>query len=148
MAGQSQQPIVAKYDLSNELFQRTGGACQLEFIPGHSCKWCDDQLNNQMPQMHLQVNVQKLNKRWLIPLSLPDRANIAGEVLFGFSFEGVEVDSTLVPNPTLGKWYKDRDGYYYWGGGVIDVTGDFESAESRGSETAFIEAPTTAIELS
>lgn len=98
--------------------------------------------------MRLQVNVQKLNKRWLIPLNLPDRANIAGEVHFGFTFEGVEVDITFIPNPTLGKWYKDRDGYFYWGGGVIDVSGGFELAESTGSETAFIEAPTTAIEIS
>jgi len=97
--------------------------------------------------MHLQVNVPKLNKRWLIPLSLPDRANIAGEVHFGFSFEGEEVDTTLIPNPSFGKWYKDRDGYYYSERGVIDITADFE-VESRVAETAGAEAFAPAVDLS
>ncbi len=75
--------------------------------------------------MHLQVIVNRLNKRKLIPLSLPDHANIAGVVLAGFTFEGEEVNSTQIPNPALGKWYMDRDGYFYWGGGVMEIQPGF-----------------------
>ena len=39
-------------------------------------------------------------------------------VLRGFSFEGYEVTAEPA-NPALGKWYKDRDNCYYWGGGLI-----------------------------
>ena len=67
-----------------------------------------------MPQ--LTVTANKLNKRKLIPAVLPDPNNIAGVVFRGHSFEADEV--TEATNPELGKWYRDRDGYYYWGGGV------------------------------
>lgn len=66
--------------------------------------------------MQLIVNVKKLNKRSSVPESLAER-NIIGTVLQGFRFEGEEI--TAVPNPALGKWYKDRDGSCYWGGGLI-----------------------------
>lgn len=69
--------------------------------------------------MQLKVTVPLLNKRNLIPLSLPDAANIAGVVKEGFTFDGEEVDISQLPNPAMGKWYKDRDGHFYWGGGVI-----------------------------
>ncbi len=66
--------------------------------------------------MQLIVNVKKLNKRSSIPASLAEQ-NIVGTVLQGFRFEGEEI--TMLLNPILGKWYKDRDGYFYWGGGLI-----------------------------
>ena len=69
--------------------------------------------------MQLKVTVPLLNKRNLIPRSLPDAANIAGVVKEGFTFDGEEVDISQLPNPAMGKWYKDRDGHFYWGGGVI-----------------------------
>lgn len=85
--------------------------------------------------MQLIVIVKKLNKRSLVPVSLPDPSNIIGVVHEGFHFEGVEVDLAEIPNPALGKWYKDRDGSFYWGGGLTEV---FEAAP---------ELPTAAPEL-
>lgn len=67
--------------------------------------------------LQLTVSVKRLNKRKVIPAVLPDPRNIAGEVFLGHSFEAEEV--TNVPNPSLGKWYVDRDGYFYWEGGVV-----------------------------
>lgn len=66
--------------------------------------------------MILIVNAKKLNKRSSVPANLAEK-NIIGTVYQGFRFEGEEV--TNVPNPSLGKWYKDRDGSIYWGGGLI-----------------------------
>lgn len=66
--------------------------------------------------MRLIVTAKKLNKRSHVPVNLSEK-NIIGTVLQGFRFEGEEI--TTVPNPTLGKWYKDRDGYCYWGGGLV-----------------------------
>jgi GH25 family lysozyme M1 (1,4-beta-N-acetylmuramidase) len=65
--------------------------------------------------MKLIVNVKKLNKRSSVPVSLAEK-NIIGTVLQGFRFEGEEISN--VPNTALGKWYKDRDGSCYWGGGL------------------------------
>ena len=66
--------------------------------------------------MRLRVTAKKLNKRKSIPITLPDSTNITGIVNKDVEFEGEEVVS--VPNPSLGKWYRDRDGFFYWGGGV------------------------------
>jgi GH25 family lysozyme M1 (1,4-beta-N-acetylmuramidase) len=65
--------------------------------------------------MQLIVNVTKLNKRSYVPVSLSEN-NIIGSVQQGFRFEGTEIPD--LPNPALGKWYKDRDGSCYWGGGL------------------------------
>ena len=65
----------------------------------------------------LVVTVSKLNKRSRIPSVLPESVGISGVVMKGFKFEGQEI--TSVPNPSLGKWYRDRDGSFYWGGGLI-----------------------------
>lgn len=62
------------------------------------------------------VTVPRLNIRRTIPAKLPDDSQIAGIVYQNFIFEGEEV--TNVPNAALGKWYKDANNYYYWGGGV------------------------------
>ncbi len=69
--------------------------------------------------MQLIVTAKRLNKRRIVPAIFPDRDNIIGEVKEGFPFEGEEV--AIVPNPELGKWYKDRDGHFYWGGGISEV---------------------------
>ncbi|QEC68035.1 S8 family serine peptidase [Panacibacter ginsenosidivorans] len=66
--------------------------------------------------MQLTVKAKKLFKRKVIPSFLPDPKNIIGVVNENFTFEGEEV--TTVPNPDLGKWYVDRDGHFYWGGGL------------------------------
>ncbi|PSL46537.1 glycosyl hydrolase family 25 [Chitinophaga niastensis] len=67
--------------------------------------------------MQLIVTVKKLNKRNTIPKSFAEKHSIIGTVLQGYKFEGEEVKEGL--NSPLGKWYKDRDGFYYWGGGLI-----------------------------
>lgn len=64
----------------------------------------------------LIVKAKKLNKRKFVPASLPDAGSINGVVLEGFRFLGEEVP--IVPNPMLGKWFKDRDNNFYWGGGL------------------------------
>ena len=67
-----------------------------------------------MPRLIVKVN--KLNKRKVIPHSLADKGGIIGFVNKGFVFEGEPVPVT---DPALGKWYQDRDGYFYWGEGFI-----------------------------
>lgn len=64
----------------------------------------------------LIVKAKKLNKRKSIPAFLPDPASIVGFVKENFTFEGEEV--LTVPNPSLGKWFRDRDNNFYWGGGL------------------------------
>jgi lysozyme len=64
----------------------------------------------------LKVIVNKLNKRNAVPNSFSDK-NIIGTVSKGVLFEGLEVKN--VPNSSLGKWYEDRNGYCYWGGGLL-----------------------------
>lgn len=64
----------------------------------------------------LKVIVNKLNKRSGVPSNFADQ-NIVGTIQKGFLFEGVEEKN--IANPSLGKWYKDRDGNYYWGGGLL-----------------------------
>lgn len=68
--------------------------------------------------IHLIVTANKLNKRKVIPIHLPDSAGIAGVVFKNYEFDGVEVPDSELPNPTLGKWYKDSNNYFYWGGGL------------------------------
>src|SRR6185503_11076913 len=65
----------------------------------------------------LIVNVSKLNRRNRIPSAFPDKDGIAGVVHKGFMFEGREVPD--VPNPSLGRWFVDRDSLFYWGGGLV-----------------------------
>lgn len=67
----------------------------------------------------LIVTAEKLNKRTIIPARLPDNDSIAGVVLKGYSFNAIEI--TNLPNPALGKWYRDQDQFFYWGGGVMVV---------------------------
>lgn len=62
------------------------------------------------------VAVDKLNIRSFVPTSLSDKAGIVGEAFKGYTFEGAE--ETNVPTTSLGKWYRDLNGYFFWGGGV------------------------------
>jgi GH25 family lysozyme M1 (1,4-beta-N-acetylmuramidase) len=71
-----------------------------------------------MPQ--LIVTAAKLNKRNRAPSKLPDPNGIIGTVYKGYTFEGIEC--VTIPNPALGKWYQDRDGSFYWGGGLVIET--------------------------
>jgi subtilisin family serine protease len=78
----------------------------------------------------LQVIVPALNKRRRLPASMGDKDSIAGVVLEGFSFIGEEVDPAERLNLVNDKWYKDRDGYFYWGGGLL-VIDEFISPAAR-----------------
>jgi subtilisin family serine protease len=64
-----------------------------------------------MPQFH--VIVDKLNKRKTPVIDFTDKSNIAGVVLRNYSFES-DGEITNI----LGRWIKDRDGYYYWREGL------------------------------
>ncbi|MES2276432.1 MAG: hypothetical protein V4592_10440 [Bacteroidota bacterium] len=68
------------------------------------------------------VTANKLNKRSVVPANLPDSNNIAGVVFKDFKFSGQEADASEVPNPALGKWFKDGDGFYYWGGAITEIS--------------------------
>ncbi|WP_439585682.1 S8 family peptidase [Dyadobacter bucti] len=61
----------------------------------------------------LTVKVPKLNQRSFPVDSFGDKRNIVGVVKDKYEFEG-EIERTNA----LGDWYKDRQGYYYWGGGL------------------------------
>ncbi len=66
--------------------------------------------------LQLTVSVNKLNKRSAIPASLPDSATIVDVVSSGITFQGELVPYD--PSQPPGGWYVDREGYYYWGGGL------------------------------
>jgi len=66
--------------------------------------------------LQLIVKAKKLNKRKFVPAFLPEETSIVGVVIENFIFEGEEV--LVLPNPNLGKWFKDRDNNFYWGGGL------------------------------
>jgi len=71
--------------------------------------------------MRLQVIVNALNKRTAIPAQWPEPNSIAGVVLEGFSFIGEKVSSDEIGFVATGSWYRDRDGYFYWGGGLLVI---------------------------
>jgi major intracellular serine protease len=64
-----------------------------------------------MPQY--QVIVDKLNKRKGPVIDFTDKSNITGVALKDYSFESDGEISNI-----LGRWVRDRDGYYYWGEGL------------------------------
>lgn len=63
------------------------------------------------------VIVNKLNIRKAPVNNTSDKSNIVGTVSKGFSFNSVAQMTT-----TSGIWYKDSAGFYYWGGGVSQLT--------------------------
>lgn len=69
------------------------------------------------------VVVNRLNKRSAIPADLADKRTVIGVVGKGFQFEGIEV--TGVPHAAPGKWFQDRNGIFYWGGGLTALLPDF-----------------------
>ena len=79
----------------------------------------------------LIVKVKKLNKRKWIPTALPDLTGIIGTVNEGFTFLGEEI--SVLPNPSLGKWYKDQDQKFYWGGG-LNVLEDIPDEEEENGD--------------
>ena len=93
----------------------------------------------------LIVTANRLNKRSSVPVNLPDANGIVGVVSKGYSFEGYEV--LPVPNPALGKWYKDRDNSFYWGGALTVIeTPVIEDENSTGLANHDLEiAPVTPV---
>jgi hypothetical protein len=61
----------------------------------------------------LKVIVNKLNRRRAPIVDFGEKENISGTVSKGYLFVSVQEITN-----GLGKWYMDRDGYYYWGGGL------------------------------
>jgi subtilisin family serine protease len=78
----------------------------------------------------LKVVVPLLSKRMFPVENTADKSNVIGSVKLGFQFESVGQISN-----TLGIWYQDRDGYYYWGGGVeeVAIVDDFPMIENYNS---------------
>jgi subtilisin family serine protease len=64
-------------------------------------------------------------------MDFSDKTNIAGVVLKDFSFES---DGEITNN--LGKWVKDRDGYYYWEEGLTNTIGLSTSLSSFPGQAA------------
>lgn len=62
----------------------------------------------------LEVIVNKLNRRSGPVADMSDKSNIEGTVPKGYVFE-----SHFQITNQLGIWYADRDGYYYWGNGLV-----------------------------
>jgi len=67
----------------------------------------------------LKVIVNRLNKRKEPITNFADKQNIIGIVSMGYIFEGQNALSN-----SLGQWYIDRDGYYYWGGGLSVISSE------------------------
>ena len=64
----------------------------------------------------LKVIVDKLNKR-TAPVGNFTQSNIIGTVVKGYIF----VSESQITN-NRGTWYMDRDGYYYWDGGLTIIS--------------------------
>jgi hypothetical protein len=69
------------------------------------------------------VTANKLNRRSIVPASLPDPNNIIDVVLKNFIFEADEVPDDQMPSTVHDKWYKDKQGRFYWGGGINELRG-------------------------
>lgn len=71
--------------------------------------------------MQYEVTASQLHIRKVIPMSFADKSSVAGKVFRGFRFDGIEVPLAQIPNPALGRWYKDKDGFFYWGKAVAEI---------------------------
>jgi chitosanase len=82
--------------------------------------------------LQLVVTVKKLNIRKAIPARLPDDAGIIGIVTEHSVIDAEEV--TDVPNPALGKWYRDKNNHFFWGGGlkILDNKTEKEPGDAMG----------------
>lgn len=96
----------------------------------------------------LKVIVNKLNRRQAPVTDFKDKSFIKGTVAKGYLF----VSESFVVN-NLGKWYADRDGYYYWSGGLTVVSNQNPGVDNTAnvipvSGKAIIPSPkSTALEL-
>lgn len=75
----------------------------------------------------LKVIVPRLNKRKFPVEDTIDKSNVVGEVVKDFQFEGKAGTVNK-----LGTWYVDRDGFFYWGGGISESEQSFATSFSPG----------------
>ena len=68
------------------------------------------------------VTANKLNRRKVIPASLPDLNNIIDVVRKNFIFEAEIVSKQEMPLTVHDKWFRDKEGRFYWGGGLKDLS--------------------------
>jgi lysozyme len=78
-----------------------------------------------------KVIVPKLNVRKAPVADTNDKSNIITTVNEGLILELEEVLN--VPNPSLGKWYRDKQNQYYWAGGLMSL--------STGTSSALVNLP-------
>ena len=83
------------------------------------------------------VIVDKLNQRKCIPVQFTDMTGVTGTVYKGYAFEGTEVPAAELPDTQLGKWYKDKDGNFYWGGGLVTGNPTNQSENMPANTIAF-----------
>ncbi|MGY3054166.1 hypothetical protein ACVWYG_002369 [Pedobacter sp. UYEF25] len=67
----------------------------------------------------LKVIVGKLNRRRTPINDFAEKGNVSGVVYKGFQFMSVRDEKN-----TLGTWYIDKDGNYYWGGGLAIISAE------------------------
>lgn len=65
----------------------------------------------------LKVIVNKLNRRKSPISDFQDKGNVIGTVSKGYLFLSIAEENNI-----MGTWYMDRDGYFYWGGGLTIVS--------------------------
>lgn len=76
----------------------------------------------------LKVVVNKLNRRRTPISDFGEKGIVTGVVFKGFQFVSIDEEENK-----LGKWYKDFDGNYYWGGGLTLLSPD-DPQKPRSSE--------------
>lgn len=87
----------------------------------------------------LIVTVDKLNKRTAPVTDFGKKANVAGIVFKGYRFQGTLVTQPVLPD----KWYRDSDGYYYWGGGLTVLPPDEPVTATQATQPAQPPTPQT-----
>lgn len=65
----------------------------------------------------LKVIVNKLNRRRTPITDFSEKGNVSGTVFRGFQFVSINTEINA-----LGTWYQDRDGNFYWGGGLAIIS--------------------------
>ena len=69
----------------------------------------------------MTVIVDKLNKRSSPIADVSDKTNVVEVVKRGTTFESIAVVTNA-----LGKWYQDKNGHFYWEGGVRELKTNYQ----------------------
>ncbi len=81
--------------------------------------------------VQLKVIVNKLNKRRAPINDFSDKSNISGMVYKGYLLTSIREETNV-----LGTWYMDKDGYYFWGGGLALLSWDHPLQQKSPAATA------------